>query len=266
MIRTGVSKLLHKSGIDKRLTALLKSDTHINITDPLVTMSYYAVWLFALPMILEAFRFTQPLMQPIQDVINNIFNFVPLLISAGVVFAVFFFAANALRLIITQVLDGIGLTKMMGKMGLQSMVDRVNPTKLAGNIVFIMLVLLGATQAIDILKLPVLSSIVQTVLTISGNVLFGSAIIALWVWGAGIVSHLVSEHGGSHQVAIISRWAIIILVGLTGVGQMGLQTQIITTAAQLIMASLALGFAVAMWLGAKDTIGKVVSDTITKFR
>jgi len=179
MIRTGVSKLLHKSGIDKRLTALLKSDTHINITDPLVTMSYYAVWLFALPMILEAFRFTQPLMQPIQDVINNIFNFVPLLISAGVVFAVFFFAANALRLIITQVLDGIGLTKMMGKMGLQSMVDRVNPTKLAGNIVFIMLVLLGATQAIDILKLPVLSSIVQTVLTISGNVLFGSAIIAL---------------------------------------------------------------------------------------
>lgn len=111
-----------------------------------------------------------------------------------------------------------------------------------------------------------LTGVMNTILTISGNVLFGSAIIALGVFGANIVHGLIVDNGASAKVAMLARYVIIIFVGLTGVQQMGLETQIITSSAQILVGAIALGFAIAMGLGAKESIGGLVDVVVKKIR
>lgn len=141
VIRSTVQKLLTKIRLDDHLTKALKSEETIKVSEPIVSIAYYAVWLFALPIILQQFGFTS-LTGPINEMIQTILGFIPRIISSLVIFAVFFFAASALRLIVTQVLDGVGLSRIMNNIGLGSVVNSLNPSKLAGTIVFVMLMLI----------------------------------------------------------------------------------------------------------------------------
>lgn len=264
-IHTALQKMFDRFHVDKKISKLARSKDAIVISQPITTIAYYAVWLFALPLILEKFGFSA-LTAPINTMIEQILSFIPKFISALVIFAVFYFVANALRLITTQVFDGFGIDAIMKKIGLEILVKNAHPAKLTGTIVFIMLLLVGVTQSIQTLGLPMLTNIMNTVLHISGSVLFGAVIIIAGVFGANVVSNLITEHGGTKMVATLSRVLIIIFVGLTGIEQMGIQTIIITNAAQFVMGSIALGFAIAMGLGAKDTVGKLVADTVEKLK
>ena len=262
-VRTLLQKMLTKAHLDARVTKLVKSEETLVLSAPIISIVYYAIWLFALPIILTQFGFSS-LVGPINDMIQQILGFIPKLFSSLVIFTVFYFAANALRLIISQVLEGIGFNKIMKSIGLGTVTQSISPAKIAGTVVFVMLLLTGATQALQTLGLPMLTDIMNTILTISGNVLFGSMIIALGIWGASVVKGLIIDNVGSHKIASFAQVAIIVFVGLTGIEQMGLQTQIVTTAAQFLMGAVALGFAIAMGMGAKESIGALVSDIIKK--
>ncbi|MBS9784265.1 hypothetical protein KGV55_02860 [Candidatus Gracilibacteria bacterium] len=265
MIRKLLVKVLSKLKIDEKATKLLSGKGKMSLVDPISTVVYYLIWLLALPTILEKFSLSS-LAVSINKLISDVLSFIPNLVSAVLVFAIFYFIANAVKVVIEKVLEGLDIKNWLDKVGLKGLTEKVDPVKLLANIAFFIIILTAVNQSLRILNLPVLSNIVDTVLAISGNVLFGSVIIAIGVWVASFVAKLITEHGGQKNLALLAKYAIIALIGISGIEQMGLQTAIITDVVRMFIAALALGFAIAMGLGAKESIGTLVSDIIKKFK
>ncbi|PID84501.1 hypothetical protein CSB09_00565 [Candidatus Gracilibacteria bacterium] len=265
IVRGLLVKALDKIKIDAKATKLLHGKGKLSLVDPVATVVYYLIWLLALPTILEKFNLSS-LATSINSLIDDVMNFIPNLVSAILIFAIFYFIANGVKTVIEKVLEGIDMKNWLTKIGLKGLVEKVDPVKLLSNIAFFIILLTAINQSLRILALPVLSDIADTVLIIAGNVLFGSIIIAIGVWIANFVSDLIVEHSGQKNTALLAKYVIIALIGMTGIEQMGLQTAIITDAARMFIAAIALGFAIAMGLGAKETIGNLVSDTLKKFK
>lgn len=265
LIYKTVKKLLHHAKLDAHLSSLTKQHGKFSLSEPIANLAYYMIWLIALPMILEQFSLNA-VIGPINQMINSILSFVPHLFWAIVTFVILFIVAKILKSLVTQVLEWVDLNGWLEKVGLWEVTKKLNIPLIAGVVVFWMMILIALNQSLWTLNLPVLTAIVTRVLIIAGNVLLGSAIIILGVVIANVVESLISEHSGHQKISKFAKVIIILLVGLSGIEQMGLQTDIISDASRLFLASIALGFAIAMGLWAKDSVGELVWKALHKFK
>lgn len=156
IIRGILSKTLKKIKLDQQATKLLRGKGKLSLVDPISTVVYYLVWLLALPTILEKFSLSS-LAVSINSLIDDVMNFIPNLVSALLIFAIFYFIANGVKTIIEKVLEGIDMKNWLDKMGLKGLTEKVDPVKLLANIAFFIILLTAVNQSLRILDLPVLS-------------------------------------------------------------------------------------------------------------
>lgn len=194
-----VRLLLRKVGkmfnVDAQLTrhTALEEGEQVSIIEPLATAAYWFVFLLFIPAILEALNVTA-LALPLTSAVNDIFGYLPNILSAAVIAVIGWFLAKIIRNVVTNLLRAIGTDRLGERLGMsaeRSLAD------VLGTILYVFVLILVIIQALDQLDIAAISDPLNNVLAMileAIPAILGAIVILLLAYFVGrIVSGLVES-------------------------------------------------------------------------
>jgi hypothetical protein len=181
--------------VDERLSkwAALKDDEQVTFTATLGVAIYWFTLLLFLPSVLAALGI-QEIAAPIQSVFNAIFNYIPNVLAAGVIFLIGYFIARVIRQVVENLLKAIGTDSAGKRAGLS---ETRSLSEIVGLIlyIFILLVtLVAALEALDIAAITTpMTQMLSTIINAIPN-LIGAALVLILAYYIGrLVANLVRD-------------------------------------------------------------------------
>lgn len=236
--KTKLDDLAKKAGVEGKSPVLL-SDILTKILVGFVTLVAIVAALSVLniPVISE----------PAISIIYSIFHAVPNIVLAVVVAAVGMLVANLACGLLQNVLTAVGFDAVAGKFlpGLKA-----SASKILVNIVKAFLVIFIATQSLQALELPVFAGIAAELIAWL-PVLVKAALIVLAAFvGANLVEGALSKCCA--KAAKAAKAAVFTVAGFMLLSQLGIASAIVEKVFVIVVAALAVAFAIAFGLGGKE--------------
>jgi len=246
-----VDKLAERAGLDK-------------VTGETGVSDFSGILVFTLLIIpvaiaaLEALQI-QAVADPAKQMLQSFLDAIPNIFAAAIVLLLAFligrFASDAL----SKLLPTLGFDTLGQRMGVtDEVLGQTSPSKIAGYIALFAIMVFGLIEAAKLLNFTILSAMLSTILELSGRILLGSVIIAFGIIAAGFVSGIVAKSQDAKPIAGLLRVAIIILAVAMGLRQMGVADEIVNLGFALLIGALAVGAAIAIGWGGKDTAGRLL--------
>ena len=210
----------------------------------------------------------------IQPFLQGLVSFIAQLVLAIVVFIIGYLISVGIGRIITEILKSIKFNKLFAKEGWSNALQRANvkvdPSEFIGAIFKWVFVIMSLLIAVDILHLVQFGMIVGEVLNYVPNVIIAALIFVVAVVISDIIEKVVRVSvermsiGHGYLAASITKWAIWIFTLFLILEQLLPTSELIKTLYMAIVwgvvGALALGIAIAIGLGGKDTAAEVISE------
>lgn len=194
----------------------------------------------------------------------------PKLLSAVVIMVLGWLVAKLARTGITKGLTLIKLDVIADKAGINRFLKRGNieasSVGVIGSLTYWLLLLLTLLVVVKSLGISEAELVFEQVFAFIPQVIVAVVILILGLSFAGFIGEVVQTAAVNAQVrqarmlSNVSRYAIVILVAMMALGQLNLGIEIVQQAFLLLFGSLCLGLALAIGLGCKDLVGKLVAD------
>ncbi len=300
VVRGIVTNLLSAAGVDNvgRRIGLTSGVNQTSLSGLAGTVVYVLILIPAAIAALNALDI-DAISGPAIGMLEQILNFIPLLLAAGIVLTVFYFIGRFVGELVTNLLSTAGFDSVLEVLGLPdiSSPDPATPTaypdpatgvvdpgtttlqvpptssgktpsEVAGLVVLVAIVLFGAVTATEILQLDQLTLIVRAVMEIAGQVLIGVLIFGIGIYIANLAYRLIKSSSGSssNTLAQAARIAILAFVGAMALGQMGVAPNIVNLAFGLLLGAVAIAIAIAFGLGGREVAGAQLKDWLNEFK
>ncbi len=215
---------------------------------------------------------------PAVAMLNEVMLMLPRILTAGALIGLSYFIGRFLSELVTNTLSGLGFNNIIRTLGLSSLVDEAAPTQtriqsktpseIAGIVTLVGTMLLAVVSAMDILKIPALTNITQSVLVIAGQILTGLVVVAIGLFLANLAYRLINAAGNrqANILAQAARIVIIVLVSAMGLQRMGIAPDIVNLAFGLSLGAIAIASAIAFGLGGRDVAGEQLREWLTSYK
>jgi len=233
VIRAAVSKGLQLTSMDEKLSSAAGMAP---MSQSVGNVLFWLVMLLFLPSILSAFRLDGTL-GPVQDMLASTLALVPNVFAALLIAFVGFVVARVLRGLVGNLLAAAGTDALSQRVGLD---DSVKLSRLAGTLVFILVLVPSLIAALDALKIEAISrpatQMLSTMLDAVPH-LIAAAVILLVTWvvarfAAGLLARLLESAGfdslperigvaqalsGPTRPSLLAQWAVMFFAMLFAV-------------------------------------------------
>lgn len=210
------------------------------------------------------------------DVTTRLLGFFPNLIAALVVFLVGWIVAGWARTITIKILETLRLSSLIKDTVVQHFLKKADITakieETIGSVVKWLIILVFFIAAVNILGLSTVSQVLESILGYIPNVISAALILTIGVLISGFVESLVKGAIGSVDVKAgrlfgkIASYTIVVFASLAAISELRIAQAFINTIFTGFIAMLALGFGLAIGLGAKDLVSRVLNDWYEHFR
>jgi Conserved TM helix len=216
--------------------------------------------------------------------LNQITLMLPRVLTAGALIALSYFIGRFLSELVTTTLATLGFDNIIQVLGLSNLVNeaapqspaniegsasnRKTPSQLAGILVLVATMLTAAISATNILGIPSLTGITESILFIGSQILIGLVVFGVGLFLANLAFRLINA-AGNRQANILAQTAriiIIVLVGAMGLQRMGIAPDIVNLAFGLTLGSLAIAAAIAFGLGGRDVAGEQLRQWLSNYK
>ncbi len=200
--------------------------------------------------------------RPAQQMLELFLNAIPAIIAAVVLLAIGFAIAKFLGTLLEQILHGLGTDRAIGQLGIVP--EGTSPSGVITKIVQIAIMIFFAIMAARMLGFPEITNILNEILELGGNVLFGAVIIAAGFFLASLIGKFITNSVASK----VLRYSTIGLFIAMGLQYMGLADSIVNLAFGAVVVGGALAAALAFGLGGREAaakmLGKVDVDKVAE--
>ena len=265
MLATIVSELVGLSGDTiRKFTPKLRLPENINIVDILKKIVFIFVFI---PLLISALNILNidSVSQPASAMLQSFFSAIPKVLVATIIIIIFVIGGRFLSELLKDLLDSLNLNEVMQKAGLTSITGSTNIERLIANIVYAFIVLFGLMTAIDKLEFTKLSEMMNTIIELGGNILFGLVILAIGNWIANVASKNFLKSDENAFVANIIKVAILAIFLAIGLRRMGIADDIINLAFGTTLGAVALTVVLSFGLGGREAAGKQMAKILDKF-
>ena len=203
--------------------------------------------------------------EPASEMLTTMLAAIPNIIAAAIIVLVFYVAGRFIVNFIVELLDNLGVETLPTKLGISGMVGNKSLPKLIGNVLFFFLMFFAVISAVEKLELTRLSSILNDLLELSGQIFLGLIIMVL----GNYISNLVADYmRSSNQGALTSivRFATLGLFLAIALRTMGIANDIVNLAFGLTLGAVAVAFALSFGLGGREAAGKHMEHLLSKWR
>ncbi|MDO8452794.1 MAG: hypothetical protein Q7S79_03525 [bacterium] len=204
------------------------------------------------------------------QVVASFASFIPSFVGAIVIFVVGILVATWGRRLIEEVMRAVRLEDLSKSAGFSDYLRRaeikMTATELVGSLVKWLLLLIFFIAAVDVLKLPVVSSVLAGVLAYVPNVLAAALIFGAGFFVANLVDGLVRgafasiDHEAARPVGRLARWVVLVVSFFAAVDQLQIAQSLIDTFFQGLTWTLVLVVGLSVGLGSKDLVSKILDD------
>jgi uncharacterized oligopeptide transporter (OPT) family protein len=211
----------------------------------------------------------------LQDSFAQIFGqIIPAILGAGIIIFAGYLLAKALEKLTERLLKKIGLNRMLQRGGVIQAVERsgthVNPTRIIANLVFWFVMFSIILIAANALGLDTLANVMGTLVSYIPSVIAAIVIILVGIVLGGFVEGLLvasagAVHGG-RSLARIGRASVILLAVFMALQELGIATEIVTTAFAILFGAIALAMALAFGLGNRELAGEVTREWYDRYK
>ena len=196
---------------------------------------------------------------PAKQMLQGVLDAIPNIFAAGIVLTLAFFIARFASDALERFLPATGINTVGDKLGLsQEVIGSVSLSKIVGLVAFTAIMVFGVIEAAKLLNFEVLSALLQQILELGGRVILGSAVILAGIVAADFIADIVARSKDATHWAPALKIAIIVLAAAMGLRQMGLANEIINMGFALMMGAIAVGAAIAIGWGGKDTAARLL--------
>lgn len=192
---------------------------------------------------------------PIIGVLNTILASIPNILVAVILLAVGIAIAKFVGDLITNLLRGAGINRLVSNMGLPTQA-RFDLAQISGQVVAILIGLFFFVEALNALNLEVLNSIGAALIAYLPNVLFALIILGLAFIGGQWLRNLITQSSGSEWAGRIVQYIILAFALFMVLDQLQFASTIVNTAFMFIIGGLSVAFALAFGLGGRDFASK----------
>ena len=210
----------------------------------------------------------------LQTSLAQIADFLPALIGAVIILLAGYLLAKLLEKGTARVLRRIRFNQALERGGVMEAVDRsgarLDPTVVIANLVFWILMLAVILLAANAIGLESLGAVFADLVSYIPSVIAAIVIILLGIVLGGFVGGLIlASAGGIHggvALARIGRGGVIVLAIFMALQELGVATEIVTTAFAILFGAVALALALAFGLGNRDLAGEVTRAWYQRYR
>ncbi|HTI64600.1 MAG TPA: hypothetical protein VL524_13825 [Gemmatimonadaceae bacterium] len=211
----------------------------------------------------------------LQDSFARVFGeTLPALIGALVILFAGYLLAKVLEKLTDRGLRRIRLNHLLARGGVIRAVERsgthVNPTRVLANLVFWLVMFTVILLAANALGLDSLANVVSTLVGYIPSVIAAIVIILVGIVLGGFVGGLIGAsagavHGG-RALARLGRGGVILLAIFMALQELGIATDIVTTAFAILFGAIALALALSFGLGNRELAGEVTREWYDRYR
>lgn len=189
---------------------------------------------------------------PASHMLSSIFDAVPRVAAAVLLLGLGVLIAKFAGDLLSQVLEGFETDKVLSNAHVVP--AGTSATVIIARIAQVAIVIFFAVMAAQVLEFPEVTAILQQVLTLGGQVLFGGVIIAVGFFLGNLVHRVMN--GG--LTATVIKYVAIVLFSAMGLKAMGIADSIIELAFGAVVVGGALAAALAFGLGGRETAARAL--------
>ncbi len=189
--------------------------------------------------------------EPAGAIVSTIFAMIPNVLGAIVIIAVGVFIAQLVAKLLENLLAGVGADTLVEKVT-GAPAKKVVLSKVIATVVKYVLVIVFIVQGINVLNLPILTTIGAAIIGYMPAALSAVIILAVGIFAANTAeAALVKKFPEAKGGALIAKVAIYVVTAFICLSQLGVATAIVETTFILIVAALCVAFAVAFGVGGR---------------
>ena len=201
-------------------------------------------------------------------------DILPALLGALVILFAGYLLAKVLEKLVDRFLRRIRLNRMLERGDVMHALERsgshLNPTRVLANLVFWLVMFAVILVAANALGLQSLANVFSELVSYIPSVIAAIVIILAGIVLGGFVGGLISAsagalHGG-RALARVGRGGVILLAIFMALQELGIATDIVTTAFAILFGAIALAMALAFGLGNRDLAGQVTREWYEQYR
>ncbi|CAA0172078.1 mechanosensitive ion channel [Tenacibaculum maritimum] len=265
MLATIVSELIGVSGeAIQKFTPKLNLPEHID----LVVILRKVVFIFIfIPLLISALNILNinAVSEPATNMLQSFFNAIPKVLVASLIIIIFMVGGKFLSNLLKDLLDSLNLNEVFKSAQLDFFTGKKNIEKLIANVVYAFIIVFGLMTAIDQLQFDKLSEMMNTIVHLAGNVLFGLIILAIGNWIAHVTVKNFMKSDDNKFIASIIKTAILAIFLAIGLRRMGIANDIINLAFGITLGTVALTIVLSFGLGGREAAGKQMEKILNRF-
>jgi len=199
---------------------------------------------------------------------------IPALLGALVIIFAGYLVAKLLERAVDGVLRKIGLNSMLARGGVMEAVERsgahVNPTRVIANLVFWLVMFAVILVAANALGLQSLASVFGELVSYIPSVIAAIVIILVGIvlgqFVGGLIGASAGAMRGGRAMARVGSGGIILLAVFMALQELGIASEIVSTAFAILFGAVALAMALAFGLGSRELAGEITREWYERYR
>ncbi len=201
-------------------------------------------------------------------------DILPALIGALVILFAGYLLARVIEKLVERFLRRIKLNQMLERGEVMRAVERsgshLNPVRVLSNLIFWLVMFAVILVAANALGLESLANVFSELVSYIPSVIAAIVIILVGIVLGGFVGGLIAAsagalHGG-RALARVGRGGVILLAVFMALQELGIATDIVTTAFAILFGAIALAMALSFGLGNRDLAGQITREWYDQYR
>jgi hypothetical protein len=201
-------------------------------------------------------------------------EFVPALFGALIILFAGYLLAKLIERGTERLLRRMRLNYLLERGGVMQAVERsgshFNPSRVLANLVFWFVMFVVIMIAANALGMESLASVFSELVGYIPSVMAAIVIIIVGIVLGRFVGGLILASAGAVQggpaVARVGRWGVVVLATFMALQELGVATEIVTTAFAILFGAVALALALSFGLGSRELAGEITREWYARYR
>jgi hypothetical protein len=214
------------------------------------------------------------LMGPFQQLLSAILVTLPSVLAALLLLLIGMVVGGIARTAVERFLKFAKLDEYTEKVKVNELLSRLgfgrSPGFVIGFLVYWLIILLFLVSAANAVQLTVVSQLLErfvlfipkligAVLVVAGGLLLGH------FFGEVVLNAATANRlDGAGALSKIARFVVVVFAGIMALEQIDIDTTIITSSIQIILATVGLGLAIAFGLGGRDVAAEIIRNFVKR--
>ena len=195
---------------------------------------------------------------PASDMLNRIFAAIPNIIGAAILLGIGYLVAKFAADVLREIMSGFGVDRALSESGVVTTQTKVS--SVVARVAQIAIMLFFAIAATRLLNFPELTAVLNEILELGGQVIFGAVIIGVGFVIANVLANIIGGAGETTTAGTIVRYATIVLFTFMGLRFMGVGEEIVDIAFSALVIGGAVAGALAFGIGGREWAGRKLEE------